>query len=89
MLRQVVRGMLEEGHEVVMVTSRGGVLDNAQPTVLSFSEKFTIHNFIAKGSKTFGSQLTPSATLVPLRQWDNIEGQQATGNRQQTSYAVC
>ena len=63
-LRQVVRGMLEEGHEVVLVTSRGGVLDNAQ---------FTIHN----------SQLTPSATLVPLRQGDNIEGQQATGNRQQ------
>ena len=56
-LRQVVRGMLEEGHEVVLVTSRGGVLDNAQ--------------------------LTPSATLVPLRQGDNIEGQQATGNRQQ------
>ena len=82
-LRRVVRGMLEEGHEVVMVTSRGGVLDNAQPTVLSFSEKCTIHNFIAKGSKTFGSQLTPSATLVPLRQGDNIEGQQATGNRQQ------
>ena len=26
-LRQVVRGMLEEGHEVVLVTSRGGVLD--------------------------------------------------------------
>ena len=72
-LRQVVRGMLEEGHEVVLVTSRGGVLDNAQPTVLSFSEKCTIHN----------SQLTPSATLVPLRQGDNIEGQQATGNRQQ------
>ena len=78
-LRQVVRGMLEEGHEVVLVTSRGGVLDNAQPTVLSFSEKCTIHNFIAKGSKTFGSQLTPSATLVPLRQGDNIEGQQLLG----------
>ena len=72
-LRQVVRGMLEEGHEVVLVTSRGGVLDNAQPTVLSFSEKCTIHN----------SQLTPSATLVPLRQGDNIEGPQAIGNRQQ------
>ena len=26
-LRRVVRGMLEEGHEVVLVTSRGGVLD--------------------------------------------------------------
>ena len=82
-LRQVVRGMLEEGHEVVMVTSRGGVLDNAQFTTNGLELQRKIHNFIAKGSKTFGSQLTPSATLVPLRQGDNIEGQQATGNRQQ------
>ncbi len=73
-LRQVVRGFLEQGHEVDLITSRGGVLDNAQCTT---------HNFIAKGSKTFGSQLTPSATLVPLRQGDNIEGQQTTDNRQQ------
>ena len=82
-LRQVVSGMLEEGHEVVLVTSRGGVLDNAQFTTNGLELQRKIHNFIAKGSKTFGSQLTPSATLVPLRQGDNIEGQQATGNRQQ------
>ena len=82
-LRRVVRGMLEEGHEVVLVTSRGGVLDNAQFTTNDLELQRKIHNFIAKGSKTFGSQLPPSATLVPLRQGDNIEGQQATGNRQQ------
>ena len=72
-LKVVLEGLLQRGCAVDLVTSRGGVLDNAQPTVLSFSEKFTIHN----------SQLTPSATLVPLRQGDNIEGQQATSNRQQ------
>ena len=82
-LRRVVRGMLEEGHEVVLVTSRGGVLDNAQCTTNGLELQRKIHNFIAKGSKTDGSQLTPSATLVPLRQGDNIEGQQAIGNRQQ------
>ena len=32
-LRRVVRGMLEEGHEVVLVTSRGGILDCQQSTV--------------------------------------------------------
>ena len=82
-LRRVVRGMLEEGHEVVLVTSRGGVLDNVQCTTNGLELQRKIHNFIAKGSKTDGSQLTPSATLVPLRQGDNIEGQQAIGNRQQ------
>ena len=73
-LKVVLEGLLQRGCAVDLVTSRGGVLDNAQ---------CIIHNFIAKGSKTFGSQLTPSATLVPLRQGDNIEGQQTTNNRQQ------
>ena len=63
-LKVVLEGLLQRGCAVDLVTSRGGVLDNAQ---------CIIHN----------SQLTPSATLVPLRQGDNIEGQQTTNNRQQ------
>ena len=43
-LRQVVRGMLEEGHEVVLVTSRGGVLDNAQCTTNGLELKRKMHN---------------------------------------------
>ena len=63
-LKVVLEGLLQRGCAVDLVTSRGGVLDNAQ---------CTMHN----------SQLTPSATLVPLRQGDNIEGQQTTNNKQQ------
>ena len=44
MLKVVLEGLLRKGCAVDLVTSRGGVLDNAQPTVLSFSEKCTMHN---------------------------------------------
>jgi len=54
-LRQVVRGMLEEGHEVVLVTSRGGVLDCQQSTVNRQQLADSSQLFIAKGSKTDGS----------------------------------
>ena len=37
-LRRVVRGMLEEGHEVVMVTSRGGVLDKITDNRLQITD---------------------------------------------------
>ena len=43
-LKVVLEGLLRKGCTVDLVTSRGGVLDNAQPTVLSFSEKCTMHN---------------------------------------------
>ena len=56
-LRQVVRGMLEERHEVVLVTSRGGVLDCQQSTVNRQQLADSSQLFIAKGSKTDGSTL--------------------------------
>ena len=53
-LRRVVRGMLEEGHEVDLVTSRGGVL----------SEEFSLRPFDpSTGSGTAGSGIQSVAEL--------------------------
>jgi hypothetical protein len=50
-LRQVVRGMLEEGHEVVLVTSRNGILDSLQ---MSLTDDIVSHG-------THGTHGTASA----------------------------
>ena len=49
-LRQVVRGMLEEGHEVVLVTSRNGILDNSQFIIHNSQLTFRQYNYKFAGS---------------------------------------
>ena len=57
-LRQVVRGFLEQGHEVDLVTSRGGVLDNAQ---------FTTHNSQLRIKSV--TKLSIVNYQLPIRMW--------------------
>ena len=54
-LRQVVRGMLEEGHEVVLVTSRGGVLDKIT------DNRLQITHFVRDFYSSRHNKQTPSA----------------------------